>query len=164
VLPLQAFQQSKLHPHIITPSAQSLRSPLKPIVMQITTVLSALALATPLLAQTPKSCLGFDGFFIAQNTAQPCNFSSFLFVDDSSVGTCQGQGTTAGPTGPWHGNCLPGISFVVNPDGFSATYTNSTGSFTKALIHTNPSFIATCATTQHASSSFVSSPNDCLNQ
>ena len=127
--------------------------------MRFTSILSAIVLAAPALAQT--SCFGIDGLLYAPDPTEPCALESLIFVDDSSVQTCGGQGTTS-VLGPWAGNCLAEYSVTVSERVTTATYTNSTGSYTLLLTLENPSIFDECHVAgQVASSNFVSTPN-CL--
>jgi hypothetical protein len=133
--------------------------------MQLTAVLGALALTTPLLAQSaPKSCLGFDGILLATDAAKPCELTAYIFVDDSTIPTCGGQGSKS-VLGPWTGVCIPGHSITISERATQATYTNATGSYTRRLTLKNPALFQECHMgLEFANSNFISTPNDCLAQ
>jgi hypothetical protein len=127
--------------------------------MQFTSILSAIVLAAPILAQ--KSCLGIDGTLVANDPTQPCALTANILVDDSTIATC-GPGGSTSVLGPWTGVCTAGHSVVVSMRATTATYTNSSGSFIELLTLSDPDIFETChvaGTTAFAS--FRSTPN-CL--
>ncbi|PQE33234.1 hypothetical protein CJF32_00003761 [Rutstroemia sp. NJR-2017a WRK4] len=110
-------------------------------------------LASALLPSLTNACLGVDGLFLAN---ADCTFTLYAFVDDNTASTCSGKGSTSA-SGPWTGLCPSGYSLSVSAGATSLTYSNGTGTYTRGLKLNDPAFLSECK-----SSSFVSSPNDCI--
>ncbi|RAL61231.1 hypothetical protein DID88_010310 [Monilinia fructigena] len=116
-----------------------------------TTILSAIASA--ILPSFTTACLGADGTFLAN---ADCTFTLYAFVDDNTASTCSGKGSTSA-FGPWTGLCPAGYSLIISAGARSLTYTNRTGSYARNLTLTDPGFLTDCQ-----GSSFITSPNDCI--